>query len=172
MAVAAEPHQTGHSVDSVQSSDRGYDRPMAITWALTFDCNAPADQAKFWKVALDYADAPPPPGFTSWTDWLIACDVPEDEWDDGAVICDPTGEGPQISMLKVPEGKTAKNRIHLDLKVGLGRKQPAHLRRQRIEEKVGLLLSLGASELARHCMNGELDHVVLADPEGNEFCVV
>ncbi|MGP9781567.1 glyoxalase [Arthrobacter sp. MYb211] len=145
---------------------------MATTWALTFDCNSPVEQAKFWKAALDYADAPPPSGFTSWTDWLIACDVPEDEWDDGAAICDPTGEGPQISMLKVPEGKIAKNRIHLDLKVGLGRNQPAHLRRQRIEEKVGLLMRLGASELARHCINGELDHVVLADPEGNEFCVV
>ncbi|WP_404285386.1 VOC family protein [Glutamicibacter arilaitensis] len=145
---------------------------MAITWALTFDCNAPVEQANFWKVALDYVDAPPPPGFSSWGDWLIKCDVPEDEWNDGAVICDPTGDGPQISMLRVPEGKTAKNRIHLDLKVGLGRDQPTHLRQQRIEEKAGQLMNLGASELERHFINGELDHVVLADPEGNEFCVV
>ena len=145
---------------------------MPTTWTLTFDCAAPAQLASFWKAALGYVEAEPPAGFDSWDDWLIAFEVPPAEWDDGAVICDPTGAGPQISMLKVPEAKVAKNRIHLDVKVGLGRDQPAEQREPLIEAKVEQLILLGAKELSRHFVHGQLDHAVLADPEGNEFCVV
>lgn len=145
---------------------------MLTTWTLTFDCAAPAQLASFWKAALGYVDAEAPAGFVSWEDWLIACEVPPAEWDDGAVICDPTGVGPQISMLKVPEAKIAKNRIHLDVKIGLGRDQPAERRGARVEAKVEQLIQLGAKELSKHFMHGHLDHIVLSDPEGNEFCVV
>ena len=109
-------------------------------WTLTFDCTAARSLAEFWKVALGYVDAPPPQGWTTWEDWLRDLDVPEDEWDDGASIVDPARVRARISFLKVPEAKTAKNRIHLDVQVGGGPDRP--------------------------------DHVVMADPEGNEFCVV
>lgn len=145
---------------------------MTTPWTLTIDCASPSVVAAFWKVALGYVDAPAPAGFTTWEEWFVACDVPRDEWDDGASIVDPTGTGPRISMLKVPEAKRTKNRLHIDVQVGGGRAEAAHLRTERIRERVRLLTAAGASVVAEHHIKDELDHVVLADPEGNELCVV
>lgn len=144
---------------------------MATSWAITIDCASPQLLASFWKVALDYVDAPPPHGFDSWRAWLIACDVPEGEWDDGASVVDPDGIAPQISFLKVPEGKTTKNRVHLDLKVSGGRAVDGELRSERILKKVDQLRGLGATVIDKYFIFENLDHYVLADPEGNEFCV-
>jgi hypothetical protein len=146
---------------------------MATEWTLTFDCAHATAQAEFWRLALDYVAAPPPKGFGSWRDWLIHYNVPEDEWDDVAAIKDPAGIGPRISFLKVPEGKTAKNRIHLDLQAGGGRSEPIEARWPRVLAKVDQLTAAGATVLRRDILDdGTPDHVVLADPEGNEFCVV
>jgi hypothetical protein len=141
-------------------------------WTLTFDCADPARMAAFWKLALDYDDAPPPAGYASWHEWLIACEVPEDEWNDGASIADPEGVRPRIGFLKVPEGKAAKNRLHLDVQVGGGRRAEPDEREARIEARTRLLVDAGATVLVRHDLHGRLDHYVLADPEGNELCVV
>ena len=54
---------------------------------------------------------------------------------------------PGISFLKVPEGKTAKNRLHLDLKVSGGRAQPANLRAERIRATVTRLVEAGGAVL-------------------------
>src|SRR5699024_2034162 len=124
------------------------------------------------KLALGYVDAPPPVGFDSWREWLIACDVPEAEWGDGASLVDPEGVAPSLSLLRVPEGKHAKNRLHIDLQMSGGRTQPTDVRRSRITAAVERLIDAGACRLQEHTVAGELDHVVLADPEGNEFCVV
>lgn len=145
---------------------------MTTPWTITFDCADPARQAAFWKLALDYEDAPPPVGYTSWHEWLVVCQVPEDEWNDGASIADPAGVAPRISFLKVPEGKTAKNRLHLDVQVGGGRRAEPTGRTARILAKVEQLTAAGATVLDRQELDGRLDHYVLADPEGNELCVV
>jgi Glyoxalase-like domain len=149
-----------------------FDPEMTTPWTITFDCADPARLAAFWKLALDYQDAPPPTGFESWKQWLVECQVPEEEWNDGASIADPGGVAPRISFLKVPEGKTAKNRLHLDVQVGGGRRADPGERWARIRARVELLLAAGATVLARHDLDGRPDHVVLADPEGNELCVV
>jgi glyoxalase superfamily protein len=128
--------------------------------------------ASFWKVALGYVEAPPPEGFDTWEQWLTRFEVPEEEWDDGAALTDPDGAGPNISFLKVPEAKVAKNRLHLDVQVAGGRHQPWDLRERRIRDTVERLVTAGGSVLAEHEFEGRLDHVVMADPEGNEFCVV
>jgi hypothetical protein len=104
--------------------------------------------------------------------WLRELDVPEDEWDDGASIVDPDGARARISFLKVPEAKSAKNRIHLDVQVGGGRHQPHELRWSRIQAMVERLAAAGGTVLAQVGQGGRPDHVVMADPEGNEFCVV
>lgn len=145
---------------------------MLTTWTLTIDCASPSVVAAFWKVALDYVDAPPPSGFATWHDWYVACDVPREEWDDGASIVDPAGAGPRISMLKVPEAKLTKNRLHLDIQVSGGRGEPPSARSARIRDTVRRLTAVGARVLREHDIRGALDHIVLADPEGNEFCVV
>ncbi|MFP5020073.1 VOC family protein [Pseudonocardia phyllosphaerae] len=145
---------------------------MTTTWALTVDCVSPAVVAAFWRAALGYVDAPAPDGFASWEDWFAACGVPADERDDGAALVDPAGVAPGIGFLRVPERKQGKNRLHLDLKVSGGRSAPAALRGERIRAEVLRLTAIGASVVGEHAIGGELDHVVLADPEGNEFCVV
>jgi predicted enzyme related to lactoylglutathione lyase len=72
----------------------------------------------------------------------------------------------------VPEPKTAKNRVHLDLQVSGGRHLDQALRRERIEVEAERLVRAGATVRQRHEEHGALDHIVMADPEGNEFCVV
>ncbi|UQX89431.1 hypothetical protein M6D93_05350 [Jatrophihabitans telluris] len=145
---------------------------MTTRWTLTFDCvNAPA-LAAFWAEALGYRPAPAPDGYATWEQWLTAFEVPEDEWDDGANLEDPAGLGPNLSFLKVPEPKVVKNRLHLDLRVTGGRNEPAEQRRTAILAKAEYLVSLGAVQLAEHRFGEVLDHLVMADPEGNEFCIV
>ena len=143
-----------------------------MRFAMTMDASDPAALARFWMVALDYVEAPPPAGWDRWEDWLRDQGVPEAEWGDGATIADPAGSGPSITFLKVSEPKTAKNRLHLDLRASGGRQEPAAVRTPRIRDVVERLTALGATTLHEHHQGGDLDHVVLGDPEGNEFCVV
>jgi hypothetical protein len=145
---------------------------VATKWTLTFDCARPGVMAAFWGTALGYVEAPPPAGFVSWEDWFTRLGVPEDEWDDGAALSDPDGIAPNISFLKVPEGKVAKNRIHLDVQVGGGRAEPWEIRWARVTEAVERLTAAGATVIQEVGQDGTPDHVVMADPEGNEFCVV
>ena len=147
-------------------------RMPTTSWGLTFDCeNAPA-MARFWTMALGYVDKPPPEGWDTWEDWLRHFEVPEEEWDDGANLCDPDGVLPGVGFLKVPEPKTAKNRLHLDLHVSGGRHVEPTTRTERIEAMVDRLVGAGGAVQHRDASFGSLDHVVMTDPEGNEFCVV
>ena len=145
---------------------------MATPWGITFDCANARVLADFWKVALGYVDAPPPTGWDTWADWARHFDVPEDEWDDGASLVDPDGAQPPISILKVPEPKTAKNRLHIDLRVAGGRHVDQAVRRERILRMVQRLVAAGGTVVREDMFDGHLDHVVMADPEGNELCVV
>lgn len=140
--------------------------------SVTFDCARPGRLADFWAIALDYEPSPPPTGWSSWEDWLRDNDVPEDEWDDGASIRNPDGVGPSVSFLKVPEPKTAKNRVHLDLQVAGGRHVEQAERERAIRAKVDQLLALMATVVDEAHGPRGLDHYVLADPENNELCVV
>ncbi len=145
---------------------------MATTWSMTFDCAHPANLARFWAIALGYVEKPPPPGFATWEEWLTHYEVPEDEWDDGAALSDPDGIGPNLSFLKVPEAKTAKNRLHIDIQVGGGRHTPWEIRWPRVTAAVERLTAAGATVIREDELLGKPDHVVMADPEGNEFCLV
>ena len=145
---------------------------MGTPWTLTFDCSHPPTVAEFWKVALGYVDAPPPEGFDTWEQWLVHGGIPAEEWDDGAYLVDPDGVGPRISFLRVPEPKSAKNRVHIDVQAGGGRAEPWELRWPRVTETVSRLTSAGATVIREEPLDGTPDHVVRADPEGNEFCVL
>ncbi|EST32573.1 VOC family protein [Streptomyces niveus] len=145
---------------------------MATKWTLTIDCAQPTKLAKFWALALGYVEPPPPAGFDSWETWLSDCQVPEEEWDDGAYLADPDGVGPSLSFLKVPESKVVKNRLHLDLRVGGGRDTPWETRWPRVLAEVERLKAAGATVIRQHDLKGRPDHVEMADPEGHEFCVV
>jgi hypothetical protein len=147
-------------------------RVPTTPWSLTFDCeNAPV-MARFWTTALGYFAKPPPEGWATWEDWFRHFEVPEEEWNDGASLCDPDGVLPNVGFLKVPEPKTAKNRLHIDLQVAGGRHVDQQLRAERIEAMVARLVEAGGAVRERHLFRDALDHVVMTDPEGNEFCVV
>lgn len=146
-------------------------------WQLTIDCADPARLVAFWAVVLGYEVKAPPAGFDTWNAWYLSVGVAAEELDpdsDGADrISDPSGGGPDIWFQKVPEAKTTKNRLHLDVYVGGRRDRPIAERRHQVDARVDELVELGATidHVADHV--GSADHyfVVMQDPEGNEFCV-
>jgi hypothetical protein len=139
---------------------------MPATIDLTLDCADAQLLARFWKTALGYVDEPPPAPFATREEWVASFGLPEeDEADDGAWLCDPEGLGPRLSILKVPEPKTAKNRLHIDVRVPV-RGGPEQ-RWAMLRAEADRLARAGASVLEEH----DSHHLVMADPEGNEFCV-
>ncbi|MBM9466794.1 VOC family protein [Nakamurella leprariae] len=152
---------------------------MAVPVQITFDANAPGALSGFWALALGYRLDDPPPGFDSWPDALRAMDVPEEHWDDASAIVDPDGRGPRIFFQKVPEGKTVKNRVHLDVNAGrLGAPDDTEDpdRRKQVEwvavqAHVEALVAAGATRVQERTGQFGEHFWVMADPEGNEFCV-
>jgi hypothetical protein len=138
---------------------------MAARIDLTLDCADAQLLATFWKAALGYVDEPPPAPFETRAEWLAQFDLPADDTADGAWLCDPDGAGPRLTILRVPESKTAKNRLHIDVRVP-GHGSPAE-RWARIRAESQRLVWAGGNVVAE--FGGH--HVVMADPEGNEFCV-
>src|SRR3978361_1277461 len=102
---------------------------MAVAYQVTFDCADPAKLSEFWAAVLGYRLDDPPPGFASWPVALKAMKVPEENWNDASAIIDPEGGGARIFFQKVPEGKTVKNRLHLDVRSGGPRGTPDEERR-------------------------------------------
>jgi len=124
---------------------------MALLHDIVLDCAHPAAAARFWAAALDgYAVARYDEAELAR---LRALGITSTE-DDPTVLVEPGGEGPRLWFQLVPEHKRVKNRVHLDLLAA------------DLEAEVVRLAELGATVLARHEGN-----VVLADPEGNEFCL-
>jgi catechol 2,3-dioxygenase-like lactoylglutathione lyase family enzyme len=149
---------------------------MATTLHITIDCADPARLVRFWAEALGYAVEPPPDGYDTWVAYWRSLRVPEEELPDEEdvhdSIVDPSGAGPRIWFQLVPEPKTVKNRVHLDLQVGGGRDVPIDVRRPRVDAEVDRLVGLGASRLRVNAIEGSAYYaVVMQDPEGNEFCL-
>jgi hypothetical protein len=101
--------------------------------------------------------------------------VPEEEIEDIGDsedrLVDPAGAGPSIWFQAVPEPKSVKNRLHLDLKVGGGRDVPLDTRRERVLAKVDELLPPAQLRRSPVRRGTRPLRVTLTDPEGNEFCV-
>ena len=146
---------------------------MAVSYQLVIDCASPDPLAHFWAEALHYVVEPPPTGFDSWDDYYRSIGVPEDELGIGVdSIVDPNGEGPRIWFQVVPESKSIKNRLHIDVRASGGHGTSLESRRELIEAEAARLVALGATRL-RTASEEDLDHyaVSMADPEGNEFDV-
>jgi hypothetical protein len=126
---------------------------MATHWTLGCDAVDPQKIAAFWAFALGYVTEP---GY----------DEP-----DGASIIDPAGVGPAIGFLRVPEGKTAKNRMHIDIRVAGEPPWDMAAREQLIRAKAAELVAAGATLVREESDGVHLGHIVMLDPEGNEFCV-
>ncbi len=125
---------------------------MATHWTIGADAADPPRLARFWVRALGYVVEA---GFDS---------------PDNTSIVDPEGIGPAIGFLRVPEPKRAKNRFHLDVRVTHGLPDDAD-REAVVRATVEDLVAAGATEVRTELYDGALGHVVMLDPEGNEFCV-
>jgi hypothetical protein len=144
---------------------------VSVRYQLVVDCADPDLLARFWAAALGYEPAPVPSGFTSWIDFYRELGVPEAELVDGADrISDPQGQGPSIWFHVVPDAKSVKNRLHLDLHASGEWTDPIETRRQRVDAEATRLAGLGATITGALSEEG-LDHyaVGMKDPEGNEF---
>jgi len=146
---------------------------MATGVQVVFDCADPDALARFWAEALRYKLEDPPAGYASWEAWAREQGIPEDRWNEASAIVDPDGRGPRLYFQRVPEAKTVKNRVHLDLNVSGAHGTPVAERRGRIDGEVERLVEAGATRLgALGAEEGTGEYVVnMADPEGNEFDV-
>lgn len=112
------------------------------------DCRDAYRLSEWWKRVLGYVDV---------------SDDPNEPGHEECVIVRPDG-GHRILFIEVPEGKESKNRIHFDLRPATGSR----------DEELTRLREIGATEVAD--LRGEngpgTGWVILADPEGNEFCIL
>ncbi|MCE7001413.1 VOC family protein [Kibdelosporangium philippinense] len=117
---------------------------MARLRDIVIDCKHPASLARFWAALLDDYEIAP---YDDAELARLGIDSPED--DPSVLLQRLDGGAPRIFLTRVPEPKTVKNRVHLD-----------------VDGDVDAVLALGATLVAKYD-----DHDLLTDPEGNEFCV-
>jgi hypothetical protein len=144
---------------------------MSRTIQVSFDCADPNALAGFWNEALGYRYDSPPPGFQTWEEALDHFGVPEEHRNDASASVDPDDDGPRLWFQKVPEGKTAKNRVHLDVRAAPGLEGDERM--AALEGDCERLVALGGTRLRRFepAPPTSLGFIVMADPEGNEFCL-
>lgn len=146
---------------------------------VTFDAHDPRALSVFWRDALGYVH-PGPPGvelpegadpLAAWDEFLARIGVPEEQRNTRSALEDPDGRGPRLFFQQVPEGKVAKNRVHLDVRAASGLQ--GEERMAALERECERLVALGATRVHRHEPAPPLSagHLVMADPEGNEFCL-
>ncbi len=152
---------------------------MSSQFQVTFDARDPRALSTFWCEVVGYVH-PGPPGvvvpddadpLAAWDTFLANMGVPADQWNSRSAIEDPHGNGPRIFFQRVPEGKLAKNRVHLDVRAAPGINGPARM--EALEAECARLVALGATRLRREEPAPPMSagHIVMADPEGNEFCL-
>ncbi|WP_030688275.1 VOC family protein [Streptomyces globisporus] len=152
---------------------------MSRRFQVTFDAHDPRALSSFWRDALGYVH-PGPPGvelpegadpLAAWDDFLARVGVPEAERNSRSAIEDPDGQGPRVFFQRVPEDKAGKNRVHLDVRAAPG--LVGYERMAALEAECDRLVGLGAKRVRRFepapPMSG--GHIVMTDPEGNEFCL-
>ncbi len=143
---------------------------MTADFQVTFDSADPGAHAAFWAEALGYVLEPPPEGFPSWDAALDAWGVPVEQRNDRSALVDPTGVRPRLFFQKVPEPKTAKNRVHLDVRAAPG--LTGEDRMAVLEAEGARLVALGARRVQRFEADmSSAGFILMHDPEGNEFCL-
>jgi hypothetical protein len=140
---------------------------MATEFQVTIDCASPHELADWWAEALGWTVEPSDEAFIRRM--VEAGHASEEDttthkgvlvWKDGQAITSPDPGRPRVLFQRTADAKTAKNRVHLDLRLG----------EQAQQATVDRLTAMGATELWRG-RQGPHTWVTMADPEGNEFCV-
>jgi hypothetical protein len=144
---------------------------MPYTFQVTMDCASPHEQADWWALTLGWDVVWPDDKFIqSMIDQGLATAADTKThrghlvWTEATAIVHPDGpdaaHSGRMYFQQVPEAKTAKNRLHLDVRVGA----------DQIEAEQERLAQRGAT-LLRRDSQGPHQYIVMADPEGNEFCL-
>ena len=142
---------------------------MDASIQVTFDTADPHAQADFWAAVLGY-EVENGPEVSEFVDSLVESGrLPAEEriyrngrslFKVAAAAHDPSGKRPRLYFQQVPEGKVAKNRVHLDLNVG----------EENVLAEVARVEALGATRLWVTSDRGPVTYT-MQDPEGNEFCI-
>ncbi|HEY2887044.1 MAG TPA: VOC family protein [Candidatus Limnocylindrales bacterium] len=134
---------------------------------ITFAAKDPKKVAAFWRAALDYGEEPPPPPFSTWTDFLEANNLPPDTGDNIDSAIDPEGIQPRILVER--DEPRPRGAVHLDVNVNT-RETPPTERRARVDAAVARFETLGATKT--RVVDGDGRYFIeMTDPEGNWFCV-
>lgn len=152
---------------------------MSSTVQITFDAHDPRTLSIFWGEVLGYVH-PAPPGvelpdggdpLAAWDEFLEAAEVPVEQRNSASALEDPDGTGPRIFFQQVPEDKVAKNRVHLDVRTASDLRDEERM--AALEVECERLVRLGGTRLERHepQQPTSIGFIVMADPEGNEFCL-
>ena len=138
---------------------------------VTFDCADPDGLCNFWVEVLGYQKQPPPPGFDTWDAFLESVHVPPDQRNTRSAAVPVDSNGPRLFFQQVPEGKSAKNRVHLDVRAAPGLENEERM--TALEAEADRLVALGGTRLERFEPGAEMSagFIVMQDPEGNEFCL-
>jgi hypothetical protein len=134
---------------------------------ITFDCADPTALATFWADVFGY---PHPEWPEALKAEMLAGGLTEEQLSDKSAIEDPEGIGPRLFFQRVPEGKSAKNRMHIDLRATPGRRPTD----DELTAEKDRIVALGAKVVVEYDDNwGPVreHHFVMQDPEGNEFCI-
>jgi catechol 2,3-dioxygenase-like lactoylglutathione lyase family enzyme len=135
---------------------------------ITFDCAEPERVARFWRAVLGYEVPSPPEGFSTWEAYDSS--LPPGHEGPAYAWIDPVGETPRLFFQRVPEGKTVKNRLHFDVRVGTG--LVGEERVAALEAECARLIELGASRGYLLRADGVNEScLMMRDIEGNEFCL-
>ncbi|MFK4070860.1 VOC family protein [Streptomyces sp. NPDC029674] len=142
--------------------------PSIRQFQVTFDCADPERVARFWCEVLGYVLPPPPEGFATWEAYNRT--QPPETQGSWAACIDPSGVGPRLYFQRVPEGKAAKNRVHLDVRTGTGLAGEERL--AVLEAECARLVALGAVRVQLLEADEENEScIAMQDIEGNEFCI-
>lgn len=152
---------------------------MSATVQITFDARNPKRLSAFWADVLGYLHPAPPgvelapgeDGQAAWDEFLTSSGVPEEMHNSASALEDPDGAGPRIFFQQVPEDKSVKNRVHLDVRTASDLR--GNERMAALEAECQRLVALGATRRQRHEPQEPISigFIVMADPEGNEFCL-
>lgn len=141
-----------------------------LQFQLTLDAADPRALGAFWALALGYVEEPPPGDFADWDAALNAWGVAPENRNDAYAIVDAEAARPRIFLQRVPEPKTAKNRLHIDINSGAG--QPGSTKDWNImRAQAARLVEAGATLVREFDQSVQGQWIVMNDPEGNEFCV-
>ncbi|GAA1869216.1 VOC family protein [Myceligenerans crystallogenes] len=146
---------------------------------VTFDAHDPRALSLFWRDVLGYVH-PFPPGtepasegdaLAAWDEFLERVGVPQDQRNGSSALEDPEGRRPRIFFQRVPEDKVAKNRVHLDVRAAPGLQGDERM--AALEAECERLVALGATRVQRFEPAPPMGqgHIIMRDPEDNEFCL-